>query len=68
MPKKYKNPKKPNIISIRISDDEMETVQQLMDTSSKRASELMREAFTLFRAQWEISAMAASGEHKLTHH
>lgn len=55
MSRKYKDPKKPNIISVRVSDDEMKDVQQLMDLSSKRASELMREAFVLLKMKWRAS-------------
>jgi MOSC domain-containing protein YiiM len=50
--RRYKNPKKPNIISVRITDEEMEVVQQLMDATSKRASEVMREAFILLKSEW----------------
>ena len=59
MQRKYKNPKKPNIISMRISDEEMESIQQIMDQPNKRATDLMREAFMLFRNRWEISGTAA---------
>ena len=57
MSRKYKNPKKPNIVSVRVTDEEMATVQQLMDTTSKRASELMREALILFTSEWKLAAM-----------
>ena len=52
---KDKNSRKGNIISIRMSDEEREAVQQLMDSKNKKASTIMREAFNLFREQWEIS-------------
>jgi len=58
MGRKYKNPKKPNIVSVRITDDEMAMVQQLMDATSKRASELMREAFLMFKSEWHLAGMA----------
>ena len=48
---KYKVPQKPYVISMRISDDEMEYVQELMRATNKGASELMREAFHLFKAE-----------------
>lgn len=54
-PRKYKNPKKPNIISMRISDEEMESIQQIMEQTNKRATDLMREAFALFASRWEVS-------------
>ena len=47
--------KKANIISFRMSDEEREIVQQLMESKNKRASSIMREAFNLFREQWEMS-------------
>lgn len=34
-----------NVISLRISDDELEFLQRLRSTTSKNASEIMREAF-----------------------
>ena len=57
MGRKYKNPKKPNIVSVRITDEEMAVVQQLMDATSKRASELMREAFLLLKSEWQLAGM-----------
>ncbi len=56
--RRYKNPKKPNIISVRITDEEMAVVQQLMDATSKRASEVMREAFILLKSEWRQGGMA----------
>jgi hypothetical protein len=58
MSRKYKNPKKPNIVSVRVTDEEMATVQQLMDATSKRASDLMREALLLFTSELKLAAMA----------
>ena len=34
-----------NVVSLRISDDELEFLQRLRTTTSKNASEIMREAF-----------------------
>lgn len=34
-----------NVISLRISDDELEFLKRLRTTTSKNASEIMREAF-----------------------
>jgi predicted transcriptional regulator len=52
---KDKSNKKANIISIRMSDDEFNTIQQIMNTRNKKASFIMREALTLFREQWEMT-------------
>ena len=52
---KDKSNKKANIISIRMSDEEREAVQQLMDSRNKKASFIMREAFALFKEQRELS-------------
>jgi len=52
---KDKSSRKGNIISIRMSDEERDAVQQLMDSSNKKASFIMREAFALFKEQWEMS-------------
>lgn len=37
-----------NVISVRVDDDEMENLRNMMETTHKRASELMRDAFALF--------------------
>jgi len=47
--------RKSNIISIRMSDAEYDVIQKMMDTRNKRASFIMREAFSLFKEQWERS-------------
>jgi predicted transcriptional regulator len=52
---KDKSNRKANIISIRMSDEEHEFIRKLMDSRNERASFIMREAFSLFREQWEIS-------------
>jgi predicted transcriptional regulator len=52
---KDKSSRKGNIISIRMSDEERDEVQRLMDSKNKKASSIMREALTLFREQWELS-------------
>lgn len=59
---KDRSQKKANIISIRMSDDERDAIQKLMDTKGKKASSIMREALALFREQWEMSRrMEAEG-------
>lgn len=55
-----KNNKKINIISIRLNDEERAEVQRLMESRNKRASSIMREAFNLFREQWERSLRVES--------
>lgn len=52
---KEKSGRKGNIISIRMSDEERDAVQKLMDARNKKASFIMREALTLFKEQWEMS-------------
>jgi len=52
---KDKSNKKANIISIRMNDEERDAIQQLMETRNKKASVIMREAFALFKEQWEHS-------------
>ena len=48
---KYRVPQKPYVISLRISDDEMKNIRELMQVTNKAASELMREAFHLFKSE-----------------
>ena len=48
---KYKVPQKPYVVSLRISDDEMKLIRELMQVTNKAASELMREAFNLFKSE-----------------
>jgi predicted transcriptional regulator len=52
---KDKNSKMANIISIRVSDEERDVIQKMMDARNKKASFIMREAFSLFKEQWEMS-------------
>lgn len=47
MKRKYKEITKDTVISVRISDDEMLNVKQLMGVTSLSASEIMRRAFHL---------------------
>jgi len=39
-----------NVISMRISDEEREMLQTMMETTSKSVSEIMREAMELFKS------------------
>jgi len=50
-----KSGRKGNIISIRMNDEERDAIQQMMETRDKKASFIMREAFALFKEQWEMS-------------
>ena len=40
-----------NVISMRISDEERELLEELMHTTHKSVSDIMREAMELFRHQ-----------------
>jgi predicted DNA-binding protein len=40
-----------NVISMRISDEERETLQELINTTQKSVSDIMREAMELFKRQ-----------------
>ena len=40
-----------NVISMRISDEERETLQELIQSTQKSVSDIMREAMELFRHQ-----------------
>ena len=48
---KYSDPQKPYVVSMRISDDEMLRIQEMMRATNKGASELMRAAFQLFKSE-----------------
>lgn len=55
MARKYNNPKKPYIVSMRVTDEEMDKFRQIMEMTNLSAADLMRDAFTLLRQQWELS-------------
>jgi hypothetical protein len=38
---------KPNVISVRISDDEMKRIEELMEKTNMKASEVLRKGFQL---------------------
>jgi len=48
---KYKLSQKPHVVSLRVSDDEMKQIRELTQLTNKAASELMREAFHLFKSK-----------------
>ncbi len=41
-----------NVISMRISDEEREILQEIIDSTHKSVSDIMREAMTLFKKEW----------------
>jgi predicted DNA-binding protein len=51
-----------NVISMRISDEERETLEQIMDSTKKSISDIMREAMQLVKSRVsgvELSKKAA---------
>ena len=40
-----------NVVSMRISDDERETLRRIMNTTHKSVSDIMREAMEIFKSQ-----------------
>jgi len=42
-----------NVISMRISDEEREMLQLIMQTTEKSMSDIMREAMELFKSKWD---------------
>jgi predicted transcriptional regulator len=40
-----------NVISMRISDEERETLEQIMDSTNKSVSDIMREAMQLVKSR-----------------
>lgn len=57
---KYSDPQKPYVVSMRISDEEMSRIQELMQATNKGASELMREAFQLFKSEVILNRAASA--------
>jgi len=41
-----------NVISMRISDEEREMLQMIMQTTEKSMSDILREAMELFKSKW----------------
>jgi Arc/MetJ-type ribon-helix-helix transcriptional regulator len=52
------NPK-PTVISVRITDEQMDAVRRLMEIKKMSASDVMREAFCLFAESMERKRMDA---------
>lgn len=46
-----------NVISMRISDAERETLEQIMDTTKKSVSDIMREAMEIIKLRASGSEM-----------
>jgi predicted transcriptional regulator len=44
---------KSNIVSIRMSDEEFNAMQRIMNARKKHASAILHEALALFKEQWE---------------
>ncbi|GAB7025485.1 hypothetical protein [Geotalea toluenoxydans] len=55
MARKYNNPRKPYIVSMRVTDEKMDKFRQIMEKTNLSAADLMRDAFNLLRQQWELS-------------
>ncbi len=41
-----------NVISMRISDEEREILQEIIDSTHKSVSDIMREAMILLKKEW----------------
>ncbi|HEX8960213.1 MAG TPA: ribbon-helix-helix protein, CopG family [Geobacteraceae bacterium] len=46
-----------NVISMRISDEERDTLEQIMSTTHKSVSDIMREAMDLLKGQLTTAQM-----------
>jgi hypothetical protein len=49
-----------NVISMRISDEERDTLEMIMNTTHKSVSDIMREAMELFKSQMSNSNLRAA--------
>lgn len=43
-----------NVISMRISDEERETLRRIMESTNKSVSDIMRDAMELFKTQLPV--------------
>ncbi len=41
-----------NVVSMRISDEEREILEEIMESTHKSVSDIMREAMSLFKQEW----------------
>lgn len=48
-----------NVISMRISDEERDTLEMIMNTTHKSVSDIMREAMELLKSQMNNNLRAA---------
>lgn len=46
-----------NVISMRISDEERELLQEIINSTHKSVSDIMREAMVLFKREWDKPAI-----------
>lgn len=44
---------RPSVVSVRVTDEQMEDIRRLMEVTKKSASDVMREAFGLFAEKIE---------------
>ena len=44
---------RPSVVSVRVTDEQMEDIRRLMEATKKSASDVMREAFALFAEKIE---------------
>lgn len=49
-----------NVISMRISDEERDTLEMIMNTTHKSVSDIMREAMELFKTQMNGNSLRAA--------
>ncbi|HEX8961177.1 MAG TPA: ribbon-helix-helix protein, CopG family [Geobacteraceae bacterium] len=47
-----------NVISMRISDEEKDTLEQIMNTTHKSVSDIMRDAMVLLKSQLAASQVS----------
>lgn len=50
---------KPTVISVRVTDDQMEDIRRLMEKKRMSASDIMREAFCVFADSMERNRLDA---------
>lgn len=51
---------KPNIVSMRVSDDEMEDLSRIMELTNRKASDIMRDAFRLLASRFSEASTCES--------
>ena len=53
-----------NVVSMRMTDEEMASIQELMARTNKNASALMRQGFNMLMEQWLVEANDICPPHK----